>query len=57
MLVQSSKGNDKKCKSYGSCAVPHLVLIDIYIKSIEDVLNRFQFTDETQNCVPDKFYG
>ena len=28
-----------------------LVLIDIYMKFIEDIMNRFQFTVQTGNCV------
>ena len=30
------------------------MLIDIYIKCIENIMNRFQFTVQTQNCVTDK---
>ena len=29
----------------------HLVLIDIYMEFIEDIMNRFQFTVQTGNCV------
>ena len=32
------------------------MLIDIYMKFIEDIMNRFQFTVQTQNCVS-KFQG
>ena len=34
----------------------HLVLIDIYMKFIEDIMNRFQFTVQTGNSVT-KFQG
>ena len=33
-----------------------LVLIDNYMKFIEDIMNRFQFTVQTRNCVT-KFQG
>ena len=32
------------------------MLIDIYMKFIEDIMNRFQFTVQTGNCVT-KFQG
>ena len=33
-----------------------LVLIDIYMKFIADIMNRFQFTVQTRNCFT-KFQG
>ena len=32
------------------CSALHLILIDIYMKFLEDILNRFQVTERTRFC-------
>ena len=32
------------------CSARRLILIDIYMKFLEDILNRFQVTEQTRFC-------
>ena len=50
---QSSKGNNSKSinqELWFLCSARHLMLIDIYMKLLEDILNRFQVTERTLFC-------
>ena len=52
-LLQSSKGNNSKSINARVTVLAlciSLMLIDIYLKFLEDILNRFQVTEWTHFC-------